>query len=262
VNLVLQSDQSHRDAARSPYFDQVLPPPKHAAIEMKRRFRWPGRKSGDSGATNTPNAPQEVRDAGASPQHTTAPLPERPQPRASADRSSSTPSLDHLSAARSQSLPSSTTNANRTASTSAPQNVQHSTSQDGTLSGANASKKDYWRLAVDQLQEEDASVADQIKGVQQAAAAAGNADFTAQLLHTTQQGQQELEFKRWKITTGSREIVLRDQFDRLKKAVTLFKDVGNAAGSIDPLHAGLPLAGFCVLMQVGSINPMLVLRRC
>jgi hypothetical protein len=199
---------------------------------MKRRFRWPSRKSGDGGATNTPNVPQEVRNAGPSPQHTTAPLPERPKLRASADGASSTPSIPN-----------------------------HSTSQDGTSSGANASKKDYWQLAVDQLQEEDSAVADQIAGVQQAATAAGNADFAAQLLYTTKQGQQELESKRWKIGTGSRGVVLRDQFDQLVKAVTLFKDVGNAAGSIDPLHAGLPLAGFCVLMQVRSACGVLVLRQ-
>ena len=30
----------------------------------------------------------------------------------------------------------------------------------------------------------------------------------------------------------------------------LFKDVGNAAASLDRLHAGIPLAGLCVLMGV------------
>jgi hypothetical protein len=88
--------------------------------------------------------------------------------------------------------------------------------------------------------------------VQQAAADAGNADFAVQLLHTTQQGQQALEAKR--ITTSSREWVLRDQFDRLVKAVTLFKDIVSATGSIDPLHARLPLAGFFVPMQVWPVT--------
>jgi hypothetical protein len=55
--------------------------------------------------------------------------------------------------------------------------------------------------------------------------------------------------------------VLHDQFDRLVKAVTLFKDVGNAAAIIDPLHAGLPLAGFCVLMQVGLVDAVCVPRQ-
>jgi hypothetical protein len=223
-------------------------------LDMKRRFRWPSRKRGDGGITNTPNAPQDVHDTNTSPQHTTALLPERPKRQASAGKPS-------LITDGSHSLPPSTTNASRTASTSAPQNIQHSASQDANSSSANTSKKDYWQLAVDQLQAEDSSIAEQITGVQQAAAAAGDIDFTAQLLRTTQQGQQELESKRWKIGTGSGEIVLRDQFDRLVKAVTLFKDVGNAAGSIDPLHAGLPLAGFCVLMQVRTATQIVVMRR-
>lgn len=81
-----------------------------------------------------------------------------------------------------------------------------------------------------------------------------NADLATQLLHMTQQAQQALEARGWKIPVGSGELVLRDQFDRLVKAVTLFKDASTAAGSIDPLHAGLPLAGFCVLMQVWPVT--------
>ena len=91
---------------------------------------------------------------------------------------------------------------------------------------------------------------DQIIGAQQAAAESGNTDFAAHLLHATKQSQQTLEAKRSKINTTSREVVLRDQLNRLLKVVTVFKDVGNAAASLDPVHAGLPLAGFCVLMQV------------
>jgi hypothetical protein len=86
-------------------------------------------------------------------------------------------------------------------------------------------KKDYWQITVDKLQEKDSSVADQIAKVQQAAAEACNPDFTAQLVHTTQQGQQSFEAKRWKITRGSRELVLRDQGDRPVEVVTFFKGV-------------------------------------
>jgi hypothetical protein len=163
---------------------QVL---NYADSKRKRRLRWPSRKKDDGGSADTPNAPQDLRDACATPQRTFPPLPERPQPRVSTDKSSSTLSIPNLSAA-SQSLPSSTTNASRAASNIPPQNVQHSTLQDGTSSGANVSKRDYWQLAVDQLQEEDSLVADQIAGVQQAAVAAGNINFAAQLLHTTQRG--------------------------------------------------------------------------
>jgi hypothetical protein len=52
-----------------------------------------------------------------------------------------------------------------------------------------------------------------LRDYSKAAAATGNVDFAAELLHTTQQGQQELESKRWKISTGSREMVLREHYD-------------------------------------------------
>ncbi|KAL8706420.1 MAG: hypothetical protein Q9225_007959, partial [Loekoesia sp. 1 TL-2023] len=82
---------------------------------------------------------------------------------------------------------------------------------------------------------------------------AGSSDFATQLLHRTKESQQALEAKRWKITTSSGEVfVPRDKLDRLLKVVTVFKDVGKAAANLDPVHAGLPLAGFCVLMQMAT----------
>lgn len=195
---------------------------------------------------------------------TIIPLPERPKPPAfvatskpqslADQQSSSLPSPSVPPSTKILSPPSSTTNLGRAASTTTPQNFQNGRRQDETSWRTIAAKKDYWRLAIEKLQDEDSSVADQIAGVQRAAADAGDADFAVQLLHTTEQSQQVLEAKRWKITTGSREFVLRDQFGRLMKAVTWLKDVGTAAGSIDPLHAGLPLAGFCVLMQVCPVT--------
>ncbi len=123
-------------------------------------------------------------------------------------------------------------------------------------------KKDYWQLAIDKLKEEEPSVASQIAAVQEAATVSGSTDFAAQLFHVTTQSQQALEAKRWKITTRAGEVVLRDRLSRLLKAVTVFKDVGNAAASLDPVHAGLPLAGFCLLMQVWPISPSLVRTAC
>ena len=45
-----------------------------------------------------------------------------------------------------------------------------------------AAKRDYWQLAVNKLQEENKSMADDITEVQQGAVAAGNKDFAKQLL--------------------------------------------------------------------------------
>jgi hypothetical protein len=50
-----------------------------------------------------------------------------------------------------------------------------------TLPVAADAKKDDWQIAVDKLQEQDSSVADQIEGVQRATAAASNADLAVQV---------------------------------------------------------------------------------
>ena len=231
---------------------------------MKRLFNRPSRKERDVGAADKQKPRYDPEDDSTSQQFTIAPLPERLKPQAfvvtsktqspAGDKSSSSPSPPAPSSAESRLQLSLTTSSSRAASTTTPHNVPHGKRQGRNPSGTNAAKKDYWQLAVERLQEGDSSVADQITGVQQAAADAGDANFAVQLLRTTEQSQRVLEAKRWKIATGSREFVLRDQLDRLVKAVTLFKDVGTAAGSIDPLHAGLPLAGFCVLMQVWPIT--------
>jgi len=113
-------------------------------------------------------------------------------------------------------------------------------------------KQDYWRLAVEKLKDEEPSLSDAITALQHAASEVGN-DFAAELLLATKRSQNELVAKRWRFAVGGREVVLRDQLDKIIKAVTLFKDLGGAVGSIDPLHAGLPWAGICVLMQVRSV---------
>jgi hypothetical protein len=153
------------------------------------------------------------------------------------DPSSSLPTTPHLPT-------TSTTHANHVARYNSP--------DEESKAGGNKAdnrKKDYWQLAIDKLKDEDPSLSDAITALQEAASQAGD-DFTDQLLRVTQQSRQEVVAKRWKFNVGERTIVLRDQLDKIVKAVTLFKDVGAGAGNIDPLHAGAPWAGFCVLMQV------------
>ncbi|RMZ80895.1 hypothetical protein DV737_g2799, partial [Chaetothyriales sp. CBS 132003] len=107
-------------------------------------------------------------------------------------------------------------------------------------------------MAADKLQEEQPTLTEVIAGVQQAAQATGNGDFATQLFRTTEERRHELEAKQWKITVGSKQVILREQFERLIKAATVLKDVATVVGSSDPIHAGLPLAGFCLLMQMAT----------
>jgi len=153
------------------------------------------------------------------------------------DPSSSTPITPHLPT-------TSTTHADHGARCNSPDGGQKTGGKK-----ADNHKKDYWQLAIEKLKDEDPSLSDAVTALQEAASQAGD-DFTDQLLLATQQSHEEVIAKRWKFNVGERTVVLRDQLDKIVKAVTLFKDVGAAAGSIDPLHAGLPWAGFCVLMQV------------
>ena len=149
-----------------------------------------------------------------------------------------------------RSQPYSASGPSRAVVASTSHSVQHGQRHDGTLLDANASKKDYWQLAVQQLQEEGSSIAEQIAGLNQAIVNTEHTDLATLLLHATERSHQALKAKRWKIKIGSKDIELRERFDRLIKTCLLFQEVGNAAASIDPLHARLPLAGFCVLMQV------------
>lgn len=213
-------------------------------MPKRSRWHWPARKS---------NGGPDVSSSSASTQ-----LPERPETRP--DEATNTKSLAPAASAVGSSPNTSKGVAPNHAGSVTPQFTQHSTPQEESTSGVHPGKKDYWQLALDELQRGDSSTKGHVAAVQQAAAEAGNADFAAQLLRTTQQEQKKLESKRWKISAGSREVVLRDHLDRLVKAMTFLKDVSKSVGNVDPVHAGLPLAGFCVLMQVSADDYRSILR--
>jgi hypothetical protein len=56
--------------------------------------------------------------------------------------------------------------------------------------------------------------------------------------------------QRWKMTIGTKTIVLRDKADSVISLVNKFKHVGSVAVGADPVHAGLPWAGVCLLLQI------------
>ena len=92
-----------------------------------------------------------------------------------------------------------------------------------------------------------------MEAIQRAAIGDRDTDLATRLVTVTEERQKALEAKRWKIVVGSKEVMVREQFDRIIKYVSLFKDIGNAAANLDPFHAGIPLAGLCLLMQVGAM---------
>ena len=117
-------------------------------------------------------------------------------------------------------------------------------------------KKDYWLLAVEKLRAEEPALRSAITAVQEAAATTGD-NVVSQLILATERSRDTLLAKQWKFGLGGKEIVVRDQLDKLVKAVQIFRDLGSAAAGIDPLHAGLPWAGICLIMQVRERFPLI-----
>lgn len=60
--------------------------------------------------------------------------------------------------------------------------------------------------------------------------------------------------KQWRVRVCGRSVEVREQVDRIVKVVLVAKDFISSAASIDPLHAGLPWAGVCLLLPVGDLN--------
>jgi hypothetical protein len=61
------------------------------------------------------------------------------------------------------------------------------------------------------------------------------------------------ENKRWVFTFGGHFVRLRDEADKVILWLDRFKQVGDIAVNVDPIHAGLPWAGIRFLLEVRSI---------
>ncbi|KAI9853440.1 MAG: hypothetical protein M1813_002224, partial [Trichoglossum hirsutum] len=56
--------------------------------------------------------------------------------------------------------------------------------------------------------------------------------------------------KQWRVKVCGRSVEIRQKVDRIVKVVLVGKDFISAAASIDPIHAGLPWAGVCMLLTL------------
>lgn len=118
---------------------------------------------------------------------------------------------------------------------------------------SNLAKKDYWQLALDELKT-DKDFPERVLAAVQQAATQGGSNLSEQLLIATERSRKALLERQWKIAMGNKEIVIREQLEKILKAVQVFKDLGSTAAIIDPVHAGLPWAGLCLLMEVCSLQ--------
>jgi hypothetical protein len=63
--------------------------------------------------------------------------------------------------------------------------------------------------------------------------------------------------KRWKYKKGNKEIIIRDQLEKVAEWVNKFKEVGDCAVQYDPAHASLPWAGVRFFLQVRHLQSYL-----
>lgn len=65
-----------------------------------------------------------------------------------------------------------------------------------------------------------------------------------------------MERREWRIDFGTKSIRIRTQVDRILKILSFVKDLSTQAAGLDPVHAGLPVAGLYLILSVVSIPTM------
>jgi hypothetical protein len=78
-------------------------------------------------------------------------------------------------------------------------------------------------------------------------------DISASIQKTIDAAEEKKQLcveKQWSLTIGGKKIVLRDKVNTVVDLISKFKDVGTIAVGADPIHAGLPWAGICLILQV------------
>lgn len=59
-----------------------------------------------------------------------------------------------------------------------------------------------------------------------------------------------MEDKQWKFQFGEKSIKVGDQAKKIVEAISVVKDLESSIASMDPVHAGIPWAGVCILLPV------------
>lgn len=66
---------------------------------------------------------------------------------------------------------------------------------------------------------------------------------------------QRVADRQWRIRLGTHNVVFRDMADRVMKALHTVRELGTSLSSLDPVHAGLPWAGFSIFLGTIAAFP-------
>lgn len=130
----------------------------------------------------------------------------------------------------------------------APTHAATSGSLPSTGDSAPPPNTDHWSHALEKLQRRKPELSEILNNLKNSSQSGKS--IIDQLVLETEKAQQDVAKKQWKVQWKGKEIILREQLEKILKAVQVFQDLGGAAASLDPVHAGLPWAGISFLVQV------------
>jgi hypothetical protein len=108
-----------------------------------------------------------------------------------------------------------------------------------------------WAIAVESLDEEDKHNVNFER--------ADKLAILKDVLKAVSEKKQACLKGRWKYKKGNKEIIIRDQLEKVAEWVNKFKAIGDNAMQYDPAHAALPWAGVRFFLQARCL--LLELRR-
>ena len=126
----------------------------------------------------------------------------------------------------------------------------------GTTNGATIDatlQPDLWQLAYNKFSSEEPKLVHKYERMLlKDPVSPGNEDLQTKMSNILSRKLNEMASRQWAIKWKGKPHQVRDQVNRIVKVVQIGKDFGSAAAGIDPIHAGLPWAGVCILLQVCS----------
>jgi hypothetical protein len=103
-----------------------------------------------------------------------------------------------------------------------------------------------WEKAVEALDDEDKRYVDFNQE--------GKLAILKDVLNAAEEKKRTCLEKRWKYKKGDKEIIIRDQLEKVVEWVNKFKEIGDNAVQYDPAHAALPWAGVRFFLQVRRLS--------
>ena len=112
-------------------------------------------------------------------------------------------------------------------------------------------RPDLWQLAYIKLSEEDPNLVQKYERMLlNDSESSGKDELQTKVSSILSRNLNKMTSRQWSIKWKGKPRQIRDQFDRIVKVVQIAKDFGSAAAGLDSIHAGLPWAGVCILLQV------------